>query len=526
MRAFPDRPLASAAARGRLVARAGIAWLAFLASVLLFAGFAILLMWEPGASVPKARGPLIVYCAAGIKAPVEAIAREYEAAYGVPVQLSYGGSQTLLTSLEVAKRGDLYLPGDDSYIQLARAKGLVAETIPLARMTAVLAVPKGNPKGLRTLEDLLRPGVKLAQANPDAAAIGKLTRQVLQQAQQWGALEKQTLVFKPTVNDVANDVKLGTVDAGIVWDAVLKQYHDLEAVPLPALKSVEARVIAAVLRHSVQPTAALRLARYLGARDKGLKEFARQGYEPVRGDAWAEVPELRLLGGAMLRPAIEETITAFEQREGVRVTRVYNGCGILVAQMRAGEHPDAYFACDASFMQQVHDLFLDAEDISLNQLVIIVPKGNAHRIKALKDLGQPGLRVGVGHEKQCALGVITKNTLLTNGVYGAVMRNVTVQSPTGDFLVNQLRTGSLDAVVAYVSNVATVRDQVEAIPVDVPCALATQPIAVGRDSNFKQLTGRLLAAIKSAESRQRFESNGFQWKVAQLIGSQSATAQR
>ena len=34
----------------------------------------------------------------------------------------------------------------------------------------------------------------------------------------------------------------------------------------------------------------------------------------------------------MLRPAIEETVTEFEKREGVRVSRVYNGCGILATQ--------------------------------------------------------------------------------------------------------------------------------------------------------------------------------------------------
>jgi hypothetical protein len=47
----------------------------------------------------------------------------------------------------------------------------------------------------------------------------------------------------------------------------------------------------------------------------------------------------------------------FEQREGVRVTRVYNGCGILVTQMHSGTRPDAYFSCDVSFMDQVRDLF-------------------------------------------------------------------------------------------------------------------------------------------------------------------------
>ena len=33
----------------------------------------------------KGREPLVVHCAAGLRAPVEEIAKDYEAAYGVPV---------------------------------------------------------------------------------------------------------------------------------------------------------------------------------------------------------------------------------------------------------------------------------------------------------------------------------------------------------------------------------------------------------------------------------------------------------
>ena len=125
-----------------------------------------------------------------------------------------------------------------------------------------------------------------------------------------------------------------------------------------------AHVSAAVLKSSTQPTAALRFTRYLAARDRGLPELARYGFDVVDGDPWALEPELHLLAGAMLRPAIEETLTAFELREGVHVQRVYNGCGILVAQMRAGDRPDAYFACDKSFMSQVADLFPEATIVS------------------------------------------------------------------------------------------------------------------------------------------------------------------
>src|SRR5262249_52627624 len=214
-------------------------------------------------------------------------------------------------------------------------------------------------KGIASLDDLLQKEVRIAQANPDAAAVGKLTREALTRSGHWEALHKRTLVYKGTVNDVANDIKVGTVDAGIVWDATVKSYPELEAIALPSLSETQGHISVAVLRDCTQPAAALRFARFLAARDRGLPGFEQHGVRPAEGDVWPEEPELRLLSGAMLRPAIEETLTAFERREGVRVTRVYNGCGILVAQMLAGERPDAYFACDKSFMDQVNDLFMD-----------------------------------------------------------------------------------------------------------------------------------------------------------------------
>jgi len=493
-----------------------LAWVAFLASIALLASLILLLYWDPFApSATRAQQPLVLYCAAGIKPPVAAAVRDYEKAYGVSVQLQYGGSQTLLSNLQVARQGDLYLPADDSYLLLARDKGLVAEVLPLARMTPVLAVRKGNPHKLHSLDDILQSKVTIAQANPEAAAVGKMAREALRKAGRWEALEKQIVVQKPTVNDVANDIMIGAVDAGIVWDVTVKQYPDLERVPLPELAGSAARVCVGVLNSTTQPTAALHLARYLAASDRGLTDFKENGFDPVDGDRWAETPTIQLMAGAMLQQALKETIADFEKREGARVKTIYNGCGILVGTMKTNQAtPDAYFACDQSFMDQVHDLFLDPVAISQNQLVILVPTGNPHNIHALRDLGQPGLRIGVGHEKQCALGALTQETLTQSKVLDRVMKNVKVQSPTGDLLVNQLRTRSLDAVIAYLSNAAEAGDELEPIAIDIPCAIATQPFAVARGSAHKYLTGRLLDAIRSQESRERFKALKFRWSAA------------
>jgi len=93
-------------------------------------------------------------------------------------------------------------------------------------------------------------------------------------------------------------------------------------------------------------------------------------------------------------------------------------------------------------MDDVQDLFEAPKVVSSNQLVIAVRKGNPLGIRTLADLGKPGLRIGVGHEQQCALGTITKETFVRVGLYAQIRKNVAVVSPTGDFLVNQLRSGA------------------------------------------------------------------------------------
>src|SRR5690606_20877353 len=119
----------------------------------------------------------------------------------------------LLASLSVTGMGDLYLPADDSYLDLARDKQLVDDEYPLADMQAVVAVAKGNPLKISSWQDLLKPEVRIAQASTEAAAIGKMVKESLTGRGLWDDLHTGTTVYKTTVNEVANDVKAGAVDA-------------------------------------------------------------------------------------------------------------------------------------------------------------------------------------------------------------------------------------------------------------------------------------------------------------------------
>jgi molybdate transport system substrate-binding protein len=487
-------------------------------AVLLGLGLLVVSRWDSGQQ--EAGGgpvaPVVLFCAASNRGVMEAILADYRRETGRDVVVQYGPSQTLLATLAIGGMADLYLPADDSYLAMARRQGLVDAGLPLAEMRAVVAVPRGNPAGVAGLDDLFAAGFRLAAANPDAAAIGAVTQRTLEATADWERFAAAVDVFTTTVNEVANAVKLGSADAGIVYDAVLRDYPDLEGIPLAVLEGVRSRVGLAVATATSRPQAAYHLARYIAAGDRGLVRYAEYGFTTLAGDTWEEQPELTLYAGSMLRPAIEETITAFEAREGVRVSRVYNGCGILVAQMESGRLPDAYFACDLEFMSQVQDRFPDSQQISQNELVILVPRGNPAGIRSLADLSQPGLRVGIGHEKQCAMGWLTQRTLTESGLRDDVMENVVVQTPTGDMLVNQMRSGSLDAAVVYLSNAAGAGDSLAAVRIqELPCSVASQPFGVAAASPRRRLAERLGERFRSPASQHIFEAEGFRWIASQ-----------
>jgi hypothetical protein len=92
------------------------------------------------------------------------------------------------------------------------------------------------------------------------------------------------------------------------------------------------------------------------------------------------------------------------------------------------------------------------------------------------------------------------------------MKNVVVQTPTGDMLVNQMRSGSLDAAVAYLSNAAGSADVLDAVRIQgLKCSVATQPFGIANDSDNKELIARLRRAVLAKESQDRFTAEGFQW---------------
>ena len=216
----------------------------------------------------------------------------------------------------------------------------------------------------------------------------------------------------------------------------------------------------------------------------------------------------------MLNPAIRTRIEEFELRENVDIQLVPNGCGVLVSQMKAGARPDAYFSCDISFMDDVQDLFGSPTNVSSNDMIILAQNKMKDKIKSLDDLTREGIRVGTAHPEKSALGALTVRLL--NHLKINIEKNLLLNSATGDFLVNQLRAGSLDAVIVYRSNAlanSSTLDDAFIVNIDDPMAVAIQPFAIGTNSSHRNLMMRLLDSLTGTESKSDFLKYGFKWEV-------------
>ncbi len=494
-------------------------------SLVLIAGLGWFLFRGSGHSSPSTADgqkvdSLFVYCAAGMRYPMEEVSKAYEEEFGIEVQLQYGGSNTLLSQLEVSKTGDLYLAADGSYIRQARDAGLLAESLHLALLKPIIVVHEDNTT-ITSVESLASPDVRVALGNPDAAAVGKKTRRLLTRSGHWEAVEENVTtrgVFKPTVNDVAGDIDIGSVDAGVIWDSTLNQFDELKGISTPELDAGEAMVELGVLNSSRDATAALHFARFVSARDKGLVVFEQKGFRVVDGDKWADKPNMTFFAGAVNRLALEPIIKEFEEREGVSVNTVYNGCGVLNTQMKGivetdgNGFPDTYMACDTYYLNTVKELFEPGTTVSETDIVICVQKGNPKDITSLMDLAREGVRVAVGEPQECTIGVLTRRLLQEAGIYQVMLdQNIKTQTPSSAMLLPSVATGSSDAVIAYFTDARNNLDKIEVVMIDSSLARAVQPFSVSRQSDYKHLGYRLLDTL--SHSKDKFESVGFRWKL-------------
>ena len=457
---------------------------------------------------------IVVYCAAGLRPAVEPILGQYTEEFGTPISVHYGPSGGLESQIEMSERGDLFIPAAvDPFLKRLRQAGKAAEILPVAKLQLVMAVSPDSSNTELSLQELQEKKVSYGLCNPQAAA-GQLTVAILEQTTLGSEILAAPKATFPTVTELAGAIRDGgQLEAGILWDTTARQFG-LRMIDAPELAESESTVGVAVLETSESPVSALKLARYMAARDRGQTVFRENHYQVVTGDRWSDRPSLTLYSGTINRNAIKESLREFEQRENCVITTVFDGCGTLVGMMKAGSRPDAYFACDVSYVEQVSKQFGLPREISDNQLVLIVRKGNPADIREPSDLADSSIDVGLCDPELSALGSLSKRLLTKHGIYEAVVKNGAITTTTGDLLVAQMLAGDqLDAALVYEANCIKALDQLDIVRLNDGLAKAIQPFSIHRETEFPQLAERLRDYLSSEKSAARFRQWGFGWRA-------------
>jgi molybdate transport system substrate-binding protein len=245
---------------------------------------ALLLALSLAAGDPAPQRELVVLAAASLRDAFTEIARTFEASHpGVRVTLSFSGSQDLRAQVEHGAIADVFASADAAPLQALQAAGLAAKpSTVFARNSLVVVVPRGNPAGIATFDDL--PKAKRLVIGIPESPIGGYTLKVFQRARPGflAAVEKRVASREINVRQVLAKVSLGEADAGVVYRTdALAAKGKVSTVEIPAALDETAEYPVAALTRSKQPALAQAFIALLTG-PEGRRALTAQGFLPPR----------------------------------------------------------------------------------------------------------------------------------------------------------------------------------------------------------------------------------------------------
>jgi molybdate transport system substrate-binding protein len=194
-----------------------------------------------GGDDQRPRAPLHVLAASSLTEAFTTIAGRYERDHpSTDVRLSFGGSSALVRQLHEGAPGDVLATADADTMTSAVAGGDAAAPQPFAGNALEIAVPPGNPPGVKSLADL-DADLVIALAAPTVPA-GKYAVEAFGRA----GVPVPEASQEPDVRAVLTKVELNEVDAGIVYATdVLAARGRVTGVVIPPEHNVVATYLVA-----------------------------------------------------------------------------------------------------------------------------------------------------------------------------------------------------------------------------------------------------------------------------------------
>ncbi|MBC7196284.1 MAG: extracellular solute-binding protein, partial [Deferribacterales bacterium] len=192
--------------------------------------------------VVSAEERLLIFAGAASKPPTEEVAKLFSEKYGVKVETVFGGSGYVLSQMILGKMGDLYFPGSSDFMEIAKRKGVVfPETEKyVVYLVNAINVQKGNPKNIKTLKDLTKPGLKVAIANPEGVCVGTYAVEIIEKnftEEEKQQFRKNLINYTGSCEKTATAISLKAADAVIGWRVF--EYWDPERIETIPLKQEE-----------------------------------------------------------------------------------------------------------------------------------------------------------------------------------------------------------------------------------------------------------------------------------------------
>jgi molybdate transport system substrate-binding protein len=220
-------------------------------------------------------GSITVLAAASLKESFTAIGKAFRTANpGATVTFSFGASSTLAQQITQGAPADVFASASQKNMQqVVDAKAAAAPTA-IAKNVLEIAVPEDNPGKVASLQDLARPGVKVALCQPQVPC-GDLAQKVLATAK----VEVHPATLEADVKATLTKVQLGEVDAGLVYVTDVKAAGGtVTGVPIPAGIDLATTYPIATLNGSANPDLAQAFVRYVLSAPAEA-ELAEAGFE-------------------------------------------------------------------------------------------------------------------------------------------------------------------------------------------------------------------------------------------------------
>lgn len=220
---------------------------------------------------------LIILCGSSFVPPTREMCAGFTNRTGIAIVTTVGGSEDFLPLVKAGQNGDILIT-HDPYLQYVREAGALADHVQVGFVAPVVAVQKGNPKGLKSIQDLTRPGLRVALSNPQYSTCGQMVFKLLEKKGIKEAVMKnvENRLTKGHPN-LGTFLKTEAVDAVIMWNGVAHTFRDsLDIVPTPYEYDTEIGVQVIGLNYSKYPDLVKRFVEF--ARSEGKDIFARHGY--------------------------------------------------------------------------------------------------------------------------------------------------------------------------------------------------------------------------------------------------------